>query len=363
MGVVISESLNLLFVHPPTVVDPLAKGKIMPISNYLYGLRQKVGHDLLLVPAVTVICRDDEGRILLARHHDYDQWALPGGALDPGETPADGAVREMWEETGLLVEPVRLQGVYGGPAYAVTYPNGDQIASVDTVFDCRIIGGQPVADQEEIKELRYFAADELAALPLPAWVQITLADRNSSGPTCFQPPVWTPPADGVRKGGMSDYIYQLRQQIGHDLLLLPAVGALVFDEQGQVLLQQRADNLRWSAPGGGMDPDESPADAVVREVWEETGVLVEPVRILGVYGGPKTHNIHPNGDQTAGIVTVFQCRVLTGAPTPDGIESLDFRFVPAAEAFGLLSQRWQQRMTIALNGLANAHFEPVTWRP
>lgn len=335
----------------------------MPISTYLYGLRQKVGNALLLVPAVTGICRDEQGRILLARHHDYDQWALPGGALDPGEKPADGVVRELWEETRLLVEPVRLQGVYGGPAYAVTYPNGDQIASVDTVFDCRIIGGQPVADQEEIKELRYFAPDELAELALPPWVQITLADCKHRGPTCFQPLVWTPPAHGGRKGGISNYIYQLRQQIGHDLLLLPTVAALVFDDQGRVLMQQRADNLRWSAPGGGMDPYESPADAVVREVWEETGVLVEPIRVLGVYGGPKTYNTHTNGDQTAAIVTVFQCRALTDDPTPDGVESLAAKFVPAEEAFAMLPLRWQQRMTIALNQQANANFDPATWCP
>lgn len=335
----------------------------MPISNYLYGLRQKVGHDLLLVPAVTMICRDEQGRVLLARHQDYDQWALPGGSIDPGERPADAAVREMWEETGLLVEPVRVQGVYGGPAYYVTYPNGDQIVSVDTVFDCRIIGGQPAADQVEIKELRYFAPTELAALSLPLWVQITLADLKRSGPAGFQPAAWTPPTNDVRKGGVSAYIQQVRQQIGHELLLLPAVAALVFDEQGRLLMQQRADNLRWSAPGGGIDPYESPADALVREVWEETGVLVEPVRILGVYGGPTVRATHPNGDQTASVVTVFQCRAVAGAPTPDGIESLAAKFVPTEEALALLPHHWQQRMAIALNEQATAHFDPATWRP
>ena len=112
-----------------------------------------------------------------------------------------------------------------------------------------------------------------------------------------------------------------------------------------------------------MDPYESPADAVVREVWEETGVLVEPIRVLGVYGGPKTYNTHTNGDQTAAIVTVFQCRALTDDPTPDGVESLAAKFVPAEEAFAMLPLRWQQRMTIALNQQANAHFDPATWRP
>lgn len=336
----------------------------MPISNYLYGLRQKLGNALVLLPAVTMICQDEAGRILLARHQDYDQWGLPGGGIDPGEKPADAAVREMWEETGVLVEPVRVQGVYGGPTFRFTYPNGDQIASVDTVFVCRIRSGVLAADQEEIKELRYFTLAELTELPLAPWMRIVLADlEKGNDQTYFQRPAWQPPPDGVRKGGIAAYVRDLRRHIGTDLLLMPAVGAVVFDQHGQVLLQQRADNGRWSAPAGGMDPDESPAEAAVREVWEETGILAEPVRVLGVYGGPNFYNTHPNGDQTASVFTVFECRALTGPPTPDGIESVDARFFPVAEALAMLPQRWQQRMALAMNQHAHTHFEPATWRP
>ena len=336
----------------------------MPISNYLYGLRQKVGNALLLLPAVTMICRDEEGRVLLARHQDYDQWGLPGGGMDPGEKPADAAVREMWEETGLLVEPVRIQGVYGGPAFQFTYPNGDQVASVDTVFVCRISGGQLAADGEEIRELRYFAPSELAELPLAPWMRIVLADLDhGQAQSCFQAPVWQPPADGVRKGGASDYVRALRQQIGHDLLLLPGVGALVFDEQGRLLLQQRADNQRWALPVGGMDPGEAPADAAVREVWEETGIRAKPERVLGVYGSSQRQITHANGDQTTSVFTAFVCRAVTNTPTPDGIESIATGFFPVAEAMTLLAPHWQQRLSFALTNPPTAQFEPATWRP
>ncbi|MCE7985567.1 MAG: NUDIX domain-containing protein [Caldilinea sp. CFX5] len=336
----------------------------MPISNYLYGLRQKVGNALILQPAVTMICHDDEGRVLLARHQDYDQWALPGGGIDPGETPADAAVRELWEETGLLVEPVHVQGVYGGPAFYSVYPNGDQIASVDTVFVCRVVGGQMAADQEEINELRYFTPAELAALSFAPWVQIVLADlAKGQAQGCFQAPTWQPPPDGVRKGGMSDYVRELRQQIGHDLLLLPGVGALVFDEQGRLLLQQRTDSQRWSVPVGGMDPYETPADAVLREIWEETGILAEPVRLFGIYGGPRSHTTHPNGDQTASTFTAFVCRALTNTPTPDGIESMATGFFPVAEAITMLPSHWRQRLAFALSSQDGVQFEPATWRP
>lgn len=336
----------------------------MPISDYLRGVRQKVGTELLLVPAVTIICRDEQGRVLLAKHHDYHQWAFPGGSIDPDETPADAAVREMWEETGLVVEPVCVQGVYGGPTYCGTYPNGDQIASVDTVFECRVVGGTLAADGEEIQEVRYFTPAEAEMLALPPWAEvIRTALLTGHLQTDFQAPVWTPPADRVRKGGISDYVRDLRTKIGHDLLLLPAVGALVFDHQGHLLLQQRADTGRWGLPVGGVEPYETPADAVLRETWEETGVLVKPQRVIGVYGGPSFRHTHANGDQTASIVFVFQCAVDEGTPSPDGIESLDARFFPLAQARELLPQRWQVRLDFALQGKATADFVPATWQP
>ncbi len=48
-----------------------------------------------------------------------------GGAVDPGESPVDAAVREAWEETGLHVEITGIFGVFGGPDFRVSYPNGD----------------------------------------------------------------------------------------------------------------------------------------------------------------------------------------------------------------------------------------------
>lgn len=338
----------------------------MPISDYLRGLRANVGTDLILAPAVTMVCRDDAGRVLLARHADFDQWALPGGALDPDETPANAAVRELWEEAGVRATPERIIGVYGGPEFTVTYPNGDQVISVDTAFACRIEGGELAADQDEIHELRYFTEAETAHLPLPAWMKIVLTDifRNREE-TSFQPPTWMPPADGLRKGGISDYVRNLRRRIGTDLLLMPSVGALVYDAQGNVLLQQRSDTGHWSAPVGGMDPGEVPADSVVREVWEETGVLVRPERVLGVLGGPQFRNTHGNGDQTASVIMIFACQTIDESGlSPDGRESIDVKFFPQAEALTLLTKLWQRRMgSVPEFATTSTHFEPPTWQP
>src|SRR5262249_13715290 len=106
----------------------------MPISGHLARLRAQVGQQLLVLPSVTAAVRDDAGRLLLVRHSNGGVWVAPGGSLEPDELPADAVVRETWEETGLLVEPVRLTGVYAGPEFRVRYANGDEVTYVMSVF-------------------------------------------------------------------------------------------------------------------------------------------------------------------------------------------------------------------------------------
>jgi 8-oxo-dGTP pyrophosphatase MutT (NUDIX family) len=69
--------------------------------------------------------------------------------IDPDEAPQDAVVREVWEETGLRVEPTRLCGVFGGPEFRVTYENGDESHYVMAVFECRRIGGDAATDGDE----------------------------------------------------------------------------------------------------------------------------------------------------------------------------------------------------------------------
>ncbi len=66
-----------------------------------------------------------------------------------------------------------------------------------------------------------------------------------------------------------------------------AASAVVQDDEGRVLLHRRTDNGRWALPGGGMDVGESIGQAAAREVLEETGYVVEPEHVIGVYSDPK----------------------------------------------------------------------------
>jgi 8-oxo-dGTP pyrophosphatase MutT (NUDIX family) len=129
----------------------------MPMSEYLLRLRKRVGNDLLLSPAAVACIRDPDGRILLLRRSDGENlWGFPGGVIEPDERADEAVVRETREETGLKVEPVALIGVYTGPEYRFTYPNGDQAQPVVIFYECRVTGGELRPDQEESKELRFF---------------------------------------------------------------------------------------------------------------------------------------------------------------------------------------------------------------
>jgi ADP-ribose pyrophosphatase YjhB (NUDIX family) len=167
----------------------------MPMSDYVRSLREKIGNTLLEVPTVSVAVFDDDGRILMVRAIEDGLWSTPGGMMEPLETPADAAVRETWEETGLVVVPTRIVGVFGGPDCAIEYGNGDRIAWVATLFAARVVGGTPQPDGIETDAVRYVARDAWPALPCRAHVAPFLAAAFDAGDTpWFAPAQWRPPA-------------------------------------------------------------------------------------------------------------------------------------------------------------------------
>ncbi len=147
----------------------------MPISPYVKRIRRKIGNDLLMMPSVSVIVRDDEGRILLARHAYQNVWAFPGGAIDPEEHPYDAGVREMMEETGLDVEITRIVSVHGGPEFSWSYDNGDLVNYVIIALEARVTGGEMEPDGDEVLELRYFSVEEIEELGVWEWMRSVLA--------------------------------------------------------------------------------------------------------------------------------------------------------------------------------------------
>jgi ADP-ribose pyrophosphatase YjhB (NUDIX family) len=146
------------------------------MSAHIGRLRAAVGHDLLLVPSVSVLPVDAAGRVLLVRHAGHDDgWAVLGGAVEVGESPAQAAIREAREEIGAEVRLGRLLDVLGGPEYEVTYPNGDRTAYVTAVYEAEIVSGAPSVADAELSDVAWFSPAQLARLPLSRLSRALLA--------------------------------------------------------------------------------------------------------------------------------------------------------------------------------------------
>jgi 8-oxo-dGTP pyrophosphatase MutT (NUDIX family) len=131
----------------------------MPIPTFLADLRQKIGHDLVLLPAVVGVVLNDLGEVLCLRRSDTGAWSLPSGIAEPGEQPAQTLSREIYEEANLIARPTRLLATFASEVKH--YPNDDQAQYVATVFLCEVVSGTLYPNDGEALELAFFAPDKL----------------------------------------------------------------------------------------------------------------------------------------------------------------------------------------------------------
>lgn len=171
--------MPLTFRPFPTLGSPFDRTlDNMPISPYLRSLRERVGHDLLLLPAVSAVIRDGDGRILLARSQGDDQWALIGGGIEPGEEPLDAIIREIREELGVAATVEHIIGAYGGETMFITYPNGDRCAYVTTAYECYLAPGKLSLEVDELHDATWFAPADIPGLDTQPYVVRILSDAG-----------------------------------------------------------------------------------------------------------------------------------------------------------------------------------------
>jgi 8-oxo-dGTP pyrophosphatase MutT (NUDIX family) len=125
------------------------------------------------------------------------------------------------------------------------------------------------------------------------------------------------------------YLWQLRQTIGHQLVLAPGAAIAVRREDGKVLFALRSDDGTWCLPGGAAEEGGSFARTAIDELREETGLVAGPEDLIPVacFSDPDRHTLHyPNGDVAHYFSLCFLVRSWEGEPTPDGEEILELRF-------------------------------------
>ena len=133
------------------------------MTQILYG--ERIGKQGKIRVGCSAAIFDERGRLLLTRRADNDQWCLPGGGMEPGESAAEACEREVLEETGLSVRVKRLVGIYSHPDQIVIYPDGGKFHIVALHFQAEVTGGEPGLSNETT-DFGYFTLQEIEAMEM-----------------------------------------------------------------------------------------------------------------------------------------------------------------------------------------------------
>ncbi|MEK2461613.1 NUDIX hydrolase [Lactobacillus gasseri] len=128
-------------------------------KDYVKALRQKVGHEPIILNFAGGILTNDQNEILLQKRSDFNAWGLPGGVLEFGESAQEACVREFLEETGLKVRIKSLLGV--STNFIQCYPNQDVAQGITIEFIVELVEKTSKEVSSETLELKYFSKDKL----------------------------------------------------------------------------------------------------------------------------------------------------------------------------------------------------------
>ncbi|MEZ3420394.1 MAG: NUDIX domain-containing protein [Eubacterium sp.] len=132
------------------------------MEEYIKKIRKEFGHERLILNFAGCILFDEQNRLILQKRADCGKYGFFGGMVEPGESVAEAAVREVKEESGLDVEIASFFGVYS--KYFAEYENGDKAQPICHIFKAKIIGGNPIDSNSETSEIGYFNLENLPEL-------------------------------------------------------------------------------------------------------------------------------------------------------------------------------------------------------
>jgi len=130
------------------------------MNKYVKSIRKYIGHERLILAGAGVLIYKN-GKILLQKRRDNGLWADHGGCVEIGETVEETAKRELFEETGLTANKLDFFKIYSGNDMLYTYPNGDKVYLIITLFICEDFSGEIKIDTNEVIELKWFNVNEM----------------------------------------------------------------------------------------------------------------------------------------------------------------------------------------------------------
>lgn len=135
-------------------------------------LRKVIGCRPIIMTGASVILINTNNELLLQLRKDNNCWGLPGGSMELGETLEEAAIRELFEETGLTANELKLYNVFSGQEFYYKYPHGDEVYNVIAVYTCTDYKGELIKEEAEVKDLRFFHYDHLPSNISPPDISI-----------------------------------------------------------------------------------------------------------------------------------------------------------------------------------------------
>ena len=276
---------------------------------------------------------DGLNQILLIQRNDSGTWAIPGGGMEAGELPSDAVAREVREETGLIVMPVRL--------VAVHYLHNKPEPFLGMTFRCIQRGGE-LAPSDETPRVGFMKVKEM-----PRAISHIHRQRIEAGLTHQGgPPVWFEQWPSWRERLVWFYLRKVvypqmdrqRKRNGQPPYVPPprwqtSAFVVMRNEVGEVLWVKRHDQDVWHLPGGMGQNEEPPWKTAVRETYKETGLHVTLTDLSGIY-------VHK--DEQPHMAFTFTATAASGQ-LAKGPEAVEFTYCfPGQEVASVVSQHAQR---------------------
>ncbi|WP_186578131.1 NUDIX hydrolase [Aquibacillus kalidii] len=131
------------------------------MANYIGDLRKEIGTRPIIMVGAGVMVFNKEEHLLLQLRSDTNDWGLPGGAMELGETFEETAKRELYEETGLVADDLTFVDLLSGEHLYYKYPNKDEVYNVIGLYETNSVTGNINMLDGESKDVKYFSMNQL----------------------------------------------------------------------------------------------------------------------------------------------------------------------------------------------------------
>ena len=132
--------------------------------NYIQSLRTFVGTSPIIAAGSAILVFNEQNELLLQLRNDTNDWGVPGGGMELGDSFEETAHKELLEETGLVAGELELLTIASGKEFYYKYPHGDEVYNATAIFKALNVSGELVNDGLESKDLRYFPIHALPNL-------------------------------------------------------------------------------------------------------------------------------------------------------------------------------------------------------